>query len=165
LVTASALLDLVSEHWLTALCARIVASHATVLWALSYDGRIALAPAHPDDDWIVDRINRHQHTDKGFGAALGPDAWRFAGRQLEQAGYEVRTADSSWHCGAAERGLLDVLIEGWGQAAAEIAPADAQRSRAWCRLRLEQSARGELTASVGHQDLLAAPPEEPTAAA
>ena len=40
LVTASALLDLVSEEWLRVLAVRCAESGAAVLFALSYDGRI-----------------------------------------------------------------------------------------------------------------------------
>src|SRR5262249_22804681 len=44
LVTASALLDLVSESWLRALAARAGESLATVLFALTYDGSIRCDP-------------------------------------------------------------------------------------------------------------------------
>ena len=44
LVTASALLDLVSEAWLRALAARCAESGAAALFALSYDGRIVCSP-------------------------------------------------------------------------------------------------------------------------
>ncbi len=49
LVTASALLDLVSERWLRALAARCAGHGAAVLFALSYDGRIVCSPEDPDD--------------------------------------------------------------------------------------------------------------------
>ena len=74
LVTASALLDLVSEPWLCALANRCAECGAAALFALSYDGRIACSPEDPDDGAIVSLVNEHQRTDKGFGPALGPDA-------------------------------------------------------------------------------------------
>src|SRR5207244_2670973 len=50
LVTASALLDLVSDRWLARLVAQCRAAEAAVLFSLSYDGRIVCEPPEPDDD-------------------------------------------------------------------------------------------------------------------
>jgi trans-aconitate methyltransferase len=47
LVTASALLDLVSERWLEKLVERCRETGAAVLFALTYDGRIACSPEEP----------------------------------------------------------------------------------------------------------------------
>ena len=71
LVTASALLDLVSEEWLRSLAARCRESGAALLFALSYDGRIQCSPDEPEDAAIRELVNQHQRTDKGFGRALG----------------------------------------------------------------------------------------------
>ena len=64
-------------------------SGAAVLFALTYDGRIACTPAEPDDEAIRDLVNRHQRTDKGFGEAVGPDASDLAQEYFAGAGYEV----------------------------------------------------------------------------
>lgn len=158
LVTASALLDLVSERWLSALVERIVARSATVLWALSYDGTVALDPAATEDDRIVTLVNRHQRTDKGFGPALGPGAWRVARDGLEQAGLDVHEADSGWDCSATDGSLLESLIDGWAEAAAAIAPGDDDgRIGRWREARIAQAAQGRLRARVGHRDLAAWP--------
>ena len=74
LVTTSALLDLVSEPWLTRLAEETAARQVPIYAALSYDGRIGFDPADPFDRKIVAAVNAHQRTDKGFGPALGPDA-------------------------------------------------------------------------------------------
>src|SRR5882672_1778754 len=99
LVTASALLDLVSEQWLRALAARCVESGAAVLFALTYDGLIGCTPEDPDDGSIVALVNEHQRTDKGFGPALGPDAPEAAARCFEQVGYQVQRTRSDWRLG------------------------------------------------------------------
>src|SRR5215468_650593 len=44
LVTASALLDLVSEEWLRAVCSVCRRARSAVLFALSYDGRMSCSP-------------------------------------------------------------------------------------------------------------------------
>ena len=74
LVTASALLDLVSETWLERLAVETAARSIPLYAALSYDGRIELTPPDPLDAAIVAAVNAHQRTDKGFGPALGPAA-------------------------------------------------------------------------------------------
>ncbi len=76
LVTASALLDLVSAQWLDAIAAHCAQAGAAALFALSYDGRIAFDPPHPDDERVRVLVNLHQRTDKGFGPALGPERHR-----------------------------------------------------------------------------------------
>ncbi len=74
LVTASALLDLVSADWLERL-ARAIGKHRLPLYAaLTYDGQVTFEPADPFDPEMIRAFNRHQRGDKGFGPALGPTA-------------------------------------------------------------------------------------------
>ena len=49
LLTASALLDLVSETWLRSLAQRAAQAAATVWFALTYDGSIDCRPTEPED--------------------------------------------------------------------------------------------------------------------
>lgn len=158
-VTASALIDLVSTPWLEALadCARD--RRAAVLIVLSYSGRFNLSPALADDDLILRLVNEHQHGNKGAGAALGPDASPELKRLLVTRGYQVTTADSPWQLGAAESELQLALLQGWCTAAMEQAPEAAERIGAWLQQRQQQAAAGELTVQVGHKDLLALPGE------
>jgi trans-aconitate methyltransferase len=64
LVTASALLDLVSAQWLQAVCAACQRERSAVLFALSYDGRMNCRPEEPEDELVRNLVNRHQHTDE-----------------------------------------------------------------------------------------------------
>lgn len=153
LVTASALLDLVSETWLRALAARCAEAGAAVLFALTYDGRIACSPTDPEDAEIVSLVNRHQRTDKGFGPALGPDATEFAARRFETLAYRVQRARSDWTLTPESRELQRQLIDGWAQAAADIAPAREVVIDAWRHRRLAYVAAGRSEIAVGHEDL------------
>jgi SAM-dependent methyltransferase len=155
IVTASALLDLVSADWLIRLLQQCRTSDAIVLFALSYDGRIDLTPFQADDGWIRDRVNRHQRTDKGFGPALGPEAARFACTFLKDLQYQVELAASDWVLGAPHARLQERLLRGWAQAAQEVAPSEQHRCRLWLQSRLEQVDRGQSSMRVGHQDLIA----------
>jgi len=157
LVTASALLDLVSEDWLRKLAARCREVHAVVLFALTYDGRVEMFPADADDAWIHEQVNQHQLGDKGFGAALGPQAAGRASTLFAQAGYAVRCQPSDWVLEPEEFSLQQQLMEGWAQAATEQLPAEAARCASWLQRRLARVAQGQSRIVVGHQDLLAVP--------
>jgi hypothetical protein len=153
LVTASALLDLVSEDWLLALARRCRDAQAAVLFALTYNGEMQCAPIEPEDEVVRELVNIHQQTDKGFGPALGPGAAEAAARAFDEVGYEVWRATSDWELGP-DCALLQVqLIEGWTQAAEAIAPERATVLRGWKTRRLAHVAAGRSHVVVGHEDM------------
>jgi len=157
LITASALLDLVSEDWLAGLVSCCREIDAAALFTLTYDGSTAIAPARPDDELILRLVNRHQVGDKGFGQALGPRATLRAAAHFERVGYEVQRDRSDWTIGGGERRLQDELIAGWANAACEMQEEDTPRIREWERERREVAAAGGLVITVGHEDLAAWP--------
>lgn len=157
LVTASALLDLVSRSWLERLVALVASGSASALFALTYSGRVTFDPTDAEDEAIVTSVNRHQLTDKGFGPALGPDAHAAACELLSQAGLAVRDADSSWRCGPEDGSLMEALIAGWAEAATEISPAAAPGIESWRCRRSDLARGGKLRLTVSHRDLVAVP--------
>jgi hypothetical protein len=159
-ITASALLDLVSDRWLVQLVERCGASRCASLFALSYDGRIAFTPVDADDEWVRELVNRHQLGEKGFGPASGPGAWRRACELFREAGYDVQAAQSDWNLVPAERQLQQALLEGWAGAAMELASNEADRCRRWLTCRLAHVANEASRITVGHQDVLALPPDQ-----
>jgi hypothetical protein len=160
LVTASALLDLVSEAWLDKLVAYGVAARVAWLFALSVDGRHRWAPRDPQDDAVGALFQAHQQRDKGFGPALGARAAPLLMRALRGAGYRVHGQRSDWRLDgrsdAAALALLRALVDGMAGAAAEQDPAAAAWVQAWRQRRLALAARSSLR--VGHVELLALPP-------
>jgi SAM-dependent methyltransferase len=154
LVTASALLDLVSERWLRSLADRCAAYGAAVLFALTYDGRIVCTPEDRDDGTIVARVNEHQRRDKGFGPALGPDATNCADRCFRERGYQVARDRSDWQLTPAHDELQRQLIDGWAQAAIELHSSDAAIVEAWRRRRHAHVDANRSGIVVGHEDLL-----------
>lgn len=160
LVTASALLDLVSRDWLEALVSQIVASRSSALFALSFDGRVSFEPTLDDDAAIVSLLNRHQLTDKGFGPALGPDGWRTAAGLFEASGFDVRVAESEWQCNADDGAMLQTLIDGWVDCAVSMAPGRKPALRNWHRQRRHQIEHGGIRVLVGHRDVAAVHPEQ-----
>jgi hypothetical protein len=153
LVTASALLDLVSEEWLRAVCAMCHRQRSLVLFALSYDGRITCAPEDPEDELVRSLVNHHQRTEKSFGRALGPEASARASDILQGLGYDVVRDRSDWVLDRESNELQRQLIEGWAAAATAIAPGDTELIRGWRVRRLEHVRAGESSVTVGHEDL------------
>lgn len=158
LVSASALVDLVSAAWLTRLAQRCARHGSAVLLAISYDGRVCLEPPHPFNARVRDALNRHQRRDKGFGPALGPDSPAFAAKVFRDHGYRVVQARSDWRLAPHHRKLAQVLLDGWRDAAAEVLDADALASldhwHAWHARALHEGTGNQ---RVGHVDLLALP--------
>ncbi|CAN7553545.1 class I SAM-dependent methyltransferase [Pseudorhodoferax sp. LjRoot39] len=156
LVTASALLDLVSEAWLTELVARCRAAGAAVCWSLSVDGRLDFTPADPADAQVLALFAAHQRRDKGFGPALGETAPARADALLRTAGYRTLLAQSDWHIagarGADDQAMLQALVEGMAMAAQEQGPAQAGAVQTWRARRLAGLAGTRLC--VGHTDLV-----------
>ena len=71
-VVTQALLDLVSEAWLDALCDWLSARQVPFLGALTVDGRVRWHRPHPLDAEVQAAFLAHQHLDRGFGASPGP---------------------------------------------------------------------------------------------
>ena len=158
LVTASALLDLVSKRWLLALAAHCRIERARALFAITYNGRFACTPSDAEDEAVRHLMNRHQKTDKGLGGtAAGPDAGAVAEQCFLQAGYRVRRENSDWILGPADRDVQRLLIDGWAEAATEMAPDRAPVIARWHahRTALVEGANSHVV--VGHDDLAAWP--------
>ena len=156
LVTASALLDLVSERWIRWVASECRRAGACALFPIIYNGHNECDPPDPMDAAVFDLFNRHQVTDKGLaGAAAGPYATDVARRAFNDLGFEVRTAPSDWQIDRPERELQRQLIEGWASAAVEIAPDQADSIDAWKQRRLDHVAAGRSRIVVGHFDMSA----------
>jgi predicted nicotinamide N-methyase len=156
LVTASALLDLVSDTWLRSLATACRTAGAAVLFAITYNGRSECSPFEPEDEQVLELFNRHQHRDKGLGGpAAGPDAPAAAIRAFTEAGYHVDTEATDWRLDPSDRRLQRELIEGWAYAATETDPSAAERIADWRARRLAHVERGHSQIVVGHDDLAA----------
>jgi len=156
LVTASALLDLAAESWLDTLATRCRSVGASALFALTYTGGSSCEPSDPADALVRGLFNRHQKTDKGLGGpAAGPDAWAAAERSFVEAGYVVESAPSDWTLRPDERAFQRRLIEGWAEAATEIAPGHATTIDEWRHRRLEHVDAGRSRIAVCHYDMAA----------
>ena len=158
LVTASALLDLVSDAWLRALVDACATAGCAGLFALTYDGIIEWSgDEEPLDAVLRDAVNDHQRRDKGLGSALGPTAAVRAEELFRERGYRTWLLPSPWRLGPTDAGLARALVAGWAAAAAEQRPDEADALRGWAERRDAVVARGDFDLVVGHLDLLALP--------
>lgn len=157
LVTASALLDLLTADEIDALAATCTTAGVPVLFGLSVVGEVELGPADPLDAEIAAAFDAHQRRRAGGRELLGPDALAAATLAFTRHGATVTTRPSPWRLGPNEAALTAEWLRGWVGAAVEQEPALAARAGAYLRRRLDACAAGELTAVVGHGDLLALP--------
>lgn len=157
LITTSALLDLVSEAWLSRFARHVAARGLPLYAALTYDGRIDLSPVDRTDAAIAAAVNDHQHTDKGFGPALGPTAAVAAISRFEMLGYSIVQGNSDWVIGTADRDIQIELLNGWAFAASEMQSLPGGEIDSWLIRRRQAVDQNTSTMRVGHVDFLAAP--------
>lgn len=156
-ITISALLDLVSETWLDRFAREIAARALPVYAALTYDGRIDLSPADPLDAAIASAVNAHQHTDKGFGPALGPSAAAAVISRFEALGYSVVHGSSDWVIGTADQEIQLELLAGWATAASEVEALPHCDIDTWLASRRDKVGARASMMRVGHVDFFATP--------
>lgn len=157
LVATSALLDLVSDTWLDRLAVTLAAGSIPFYAALSYDGRIALAPPDPFDAAVTAAVNAHQRIDKGFGPALGPTAVTFAVARFEALGYAVVQGTSDWVMGPDDREMQTEILAGWASAARDLGTLPVSDIAAWLARRGAIVSSGRSSLQVGHVDFFATP--------
>ncbi|MFE5031702.1 trans-aconitate methyltransferase [Streptomyces sp. NPDC056683] len=151
LVTASALLDVLTREEVDILAEACTGAGCPALLTLSVAGRVELTPAHPLDAELADAFNAHQRR----GGLLGPDAVTAACEAFSDRGATVKLHPSAWRLGPDEKALTEQWLRGWVGAAVEERPELAERADAYLAERLAANAAGELRVVVHHSDLLA----------
>ena len=159
LITASALLDLVSGNFIRDLCQLIKGKNEGrplgFYSALNYDGCIKWTPFHPLDASILMNFNADQRRDKGFGPALGPDATDFLTRQFHCTKFQCLSAKSPWLLGSADYLLTESLINGISGVASKTDELTNSDILDWKTFRMKNVRNG--TCFLGHTDILVLP--------
>ncbi|WP_437075392.1 SAM-dependent methyltransferase [Streptomyces sp. enrichment culture] len=153
LVTASALLDVLTRAEVEALATACADAGSPALLTLSVAGRVELTPADPLDAEITDAFNAHQRR----GGLLGPDAVGTASEAFTARGATVQVRPSPWRLGPADAPLIVPWLRGWVGAAVEQRPELRAPAETYLAARLAACAMGELHVTVHHTDLLALP--------
>jgi hypothetical protein len=149
LLTAAAFFDLVAEDWLERFCGLLRSPLYTVL---TYNGQEIWHPPEPMDAAMLKAFHAHQQTDKGFGAAAGPNAVNVMETLLKARGFAVSKAQSPWKLAAADCNLIEQLAIGSAGAVLETKQVSAEEVSAW-----KKSRSVAQTCEIGHTDLYARP--------
>jgi hypothetical protein len=157
LITASALLDLVTGSELDGLVDLCGAAGCPALLTLSVVGHVELTPADPLDARVAAAFDAHQRRMTPGGRLLGPDAVAAAVAGFGRSGSEVVIRPSPWRLGAAEADLTAEWFTGWVRAACEQQPELTAEAEPYTRRRLAAARAGRLEVKVDHADLLALP--------
>ncbi|GAB2850089.1 hypothetical protein GCM10027074_16020 [Streptomyces deserti] len=151
LVTASALLDVLTREEIETLAAACAQAGCPALLTLSVAGRVELTPSHPLDAELTEAFNAHQRRT----GLLGPDAVTVAAEAFAGHGATVRLHPSPWRLGPDQAALTGQWLRGWVGAAVEQRPELRERAEQYLTQRLGACAAGELRVVVHHTDLLA----------
>jgi len=157
LVTASALLDLLTADELGSLMRACAGAGCPVLLALSVTGRVRWDPADPLDSRVAAAFDAHQRRTTPRGRLLGPDGAEAAAAGFRRLGAEVIVRQTPWQLGAADTGLAAEWLAGWVGAACEQEPELAADAALYRRRRQGDVEARRLAVSVGHADLLVLP--------
>ncbi|AMW14070.1 trans-aconitate methyltransferase [Streptomyces qaidamensis] len=151
LVTASALLDVLTREEIDTFAAACAGAGCPALLTLSVAGRVELTPSHPLDAELAQAFNDHQRRD----GLLGPDAVTAAAEAFSEHGATVRLHPSPWRLGPEQAALTEQWLRGWVGAAVEERPELRAEADVYLTKRLAALAAGELRVTVHHVDLLA----------
>jgi SAM-dependent methyltransferase len=161
LITASALLDMLTAAEVERIARSCVEAGCVTLLTLSVIGDVSLTPSDPLDEAIASAFNEHQRRAGEDDRLLGPDAAGIAADVFARLGAEVVIAPSPWRLGASDIALAAEWFKGWVVAACEQRPELTASTHAYVEQRLAEAAAGRLRVTVHHQDLLVVPREPP----
>jgi hypothetical protein len=157
LVTASALLDVLTSRETHAIVNACVRAGCPTLLALSVTGDVRLDPQDERDGAFQDAFNAHQLRQADDRQQLGRYGAPIARGLFAEAGWGVRSGTTLWRLDHTRARLLREWFDGWVDAAVEQDPQLGNCAADYRQLRESQIERGELSALVSHVDLLAWP--------
>lgn len=160
LVTASALLDLLTADEVESLVDAIVPVRCPALFALSVVGRVE---PHPADSWdaeITAAFNEHQRrVVPDRGRLLGPDAATATAAAFRRRGWTTMVRPSPWQLDSSQPSLLIRWLAEWCEAAVAQRPGLATPVETYRARRRRACDAGQLRVTVHHADLLVLPGE------
>ena len=155
LITASALLDMLTADEVERVVASCAEARCPALLTLSVIGRVELTPADPLDAEIEAAFNAHQRRTVGGRTLLGPDAVEATIEAFGRHGADVLVRSSPWRLGPDQADLTCEWLQGWLDAAYEQRQDLSGSTAAYASRRLTEATEGRLGAVVEHHDLLA----------
>ena len=157
IVTASALFDLCSARFCDDFLARLARQTVGLYAALNYDGVMEWSISHPVDAQVVRDFNLHQQSDKGFGAALGPEASQHLFEAGTRLGFHAEMARSPWKLGPRDAELQLAFLDGLEQPVREVGRLSQTGFSDWLAFRRNAVTSGGSVCHIGHTDVLLLP--------
>jgi SAM-dependent methyltransferase len=157
LVTASALLDMLTPEEVDALAGACVEAGCAALWTLSVSGLVVMDPPDRLDAEFAGAFDDHQRRTVDGRRLLGPDAAAVAYASFAARGYDVQRRPSPWRLGPGDAALTEEWMRGWIAAACEQQSELAEDAGEYLSRRLDAIAAGRLRVVIGHVDVLAVP--------
>ena len=152
-VTASALLDMLTTAQVERLSTVCAATGAALLLTTTVTGGVTLSPVDDLDGALGGAFNEHQRR----SGRLGPEAGAVAAAALTSAAYRVTTRRAPWRLGPADAELTRAWLQGWVDAAVDQQPALRPDAAGYLSRRAGQLDNAELRVLVDHVDLFAVP--------
>lgn len=156
-ITASALLDMLSVDELERLVRSCVDADCPALISLSVTGRVRLIPPDAMDSVIRHAFNEHQRRTTQGRTLLGPVAARAAVHLFRMMGSHVEVRASPWRLERDSKELIGEWLTGWVGAACEQRHDLTPAASDYLARRRADLTRGRLAVIVQHVDLLARP--------
>jgi SAM-dependent methyltransferase len=153
-ITASALLDVLTEPEMSGLAAVCASARCPILLTLTVTGAVEIVPANRLDGRIAAAFNAHQRRRTERGRLLGPDAVPFAAHVFGRIGADVVVRPSPWRLGPSDADLTAEWFAGWMDAASEQDSDLAAACEPYARRRRAEATAGGLAVTVGHADVL-----------
>ena len=163
LVTASALLDVLTSPEIHTIVGACIAAEVPALFSLSVTGGVHFDPSDHRDAAFENAFNAHQLSDANGRRQLGRYGAPIASGLFAEAGWQVRQTTTQWRLDHHQSDLLGKWFCGWVDAAVEQEPQLRTEADRYRRDRLAQIELGELgelgglRVLVDHVDVLAWP--------
>jgi SAM-dependent methyltransferase len=157
LVTASALLDLLTVEEVDALAAACVDAGCVALLTLSVAGRVVFDPPEELDAEFAAAFDAHQQRTVDGRRLLGAESGAAAVAAFADRGATVTQRPSPWRLGSGDAALTEEWLRGWIGAACAQEPQLEQWAGDYLNRRLAALGDGRLYVLVDHVDVLAIP--------
>lgn len=148
-MTASAVLDVLTQVDVDAIVEALVQHSGCGLFLLSINGDWRIDPTDSDDDYIKQTFADHQQRDERLGA----DGARTLIEAARRAGLATQSHVTTWHMAAPEDGqMIERFLRERVAAVIDHQPQQQDLATAWLQRRMGQLSQG-LTIEVDHLDV------------
>ena len=156
IISYSAAIDLMSKSSINNSLSKLGDGNV-LFYSLCFDGQVKWNPSHPYDKYILSMFNRHQRSNKGFGAALGYESIEFLTKKAAKLGYRVAIKDSPWAIeNKSERDMafLKRYILDIKKSLYHLDQVDMDILKKWYLDKMNSLTNKKVRVHVGHKDIL-----------